>query len=189
MANVIAVIWDFDKTLVNGYMQEPIFTHYGVDAQQFWNEVHELPGKYLQEQGVRVNRDTIYLNHFLRYVREGIFPDLNNEKLKSFGKELQFYDGIPEIFEKTKRLIAENPHYREYDIRVEHYIVSTGMLAVIKGTPVMEYVDGVWGNELIEGMVNGKMLIAELGYTIDNTSKTPSPISNIETSNVPPPKS
>ena len=172
MANVIAVIWDFDKTLVNGYMQEPIFTHYGVDAQKFWNEVHELPGKYLQEQGVRVNRDTIYLNHFLRYVRDGIFHDLNNEKLKSFGKELQFYDGIPEIFEKTKRLIAENPHYREYDIRVEHYIVSTGMLAVIKGTPVMEYVDGVWGNELIEGMVNGKMVIEELGYTIDNTSKT-----------------
>ena len=31
MANVIAVIWDFDKTLVDGYMQDPIFAHYGVD--------------------------------------------------------------------------------------------------------------------------------------------------------------
>jgi len=25
MANIIAVVWDFDKTLVNGYMEEPIF--------------------------------------------------------------------------------------------------------------------------------------------------------------------
>lgn len=24
MANIIAVVWDFDKTLVNGYMEEPI---------------------------------------------------------------------------------------------------------------------------------------------------------------------
>ena len=172
MANVIAVIWDFDKTLVDGYMQDPIFAHYGVDGEQFWKEVHELPGKYLKEQNVRVNRDTIYLNHFLRYVREGIFPDLNNEKLKTFGKELQFYPGIPEIFERTKRMIAEDPHYGEYDIKVEHYIVSTGMLAVIKGTAIMDYVDGVWGNELIEDIVNGRKVIAELGYTIDNTSKT-----------------
>ena len=172
MANIIAVIWDFDKTLVDGYMQDPIFQHYGVDSKQFWREVHQLPGKYMAEQGVRVNRDTIYLNHFLRYVREGIFPDLNNEKLKSFGKELHFYPGIPEIFEKTKRQIAENPLFQEYDIKVEHYIVSTGMMAVIQGTSVMDYVDGVWGCELIEGELNGRTVIAELGYTIDNTSKT-----------------
>lgn len=25
MANVIAVIWDCDKTLIDGYMQDPIF--------------------------------------------------------------------------------------------------------------------------------------------------------------------
>ena len=29
--NIIAVIWDFDKALVNGYMQRPIFEEYGVD--------------------------------------------------------------------------------------------------------------------------------------------------------------
>lgn len=28
MASVIAAIWDFDKTLVNGYMQDPIFEQY-----------------------------------------------------------------------------------------------------------------------------------------------------------------
>lgn len=25
MANIIAVIWDFDKTLIDGYMQDPMF--------------------------------------------------------------------------------------------------------------------------------------------------------------------
>lgn len=28
MKNIIAVIWDFDKTLINGYMQDPIFKDY-----------------------------------------------------------------------------------------------------------------------------------------------------------------
>ena len=67
MKNIIAVIWDFDKTLVNGYMQDPIFKEYDVKASDFWKEVNSLPEKYKKEQGVKVNPDTIYLNHFLKY--------------------------------------------------------------------------------------------------------------------------
>ena len=47
MKNIIAVIWDFDKTLVDGYMQDPIFKEYHVDASAFWREVpsflHRIP--------------------------------------------------------------------------------------------------------------------------------------------------
>ena len=173
MANIIAIVWDFDKTLVDGYMQDPIFKEYNVNVKSFWNEVNELPKKYLKEQGVKVNPDTIYLNQFIKYAKEGKFKGLNNEKLKSFGKELKFYPGIPEIFEKTRNLIENNEIYKEYDIKVEHYIVSTGMSAIIKGSSVMGYVDGVWGCELIEVPdENGEMIIGEVGYTIDNTSKT-----------------
>lgn len=43
MANIIAVVWDFDKTLVNGYMQDPIFNEYGIDSKEFWDEVNGLP--------------------------------------------------------------------------------------------------------------------------------------------------
>lgn len=31
MANIIAVIWDCDKTLVDGYMQDPIFEDYKIE--------------------------------------------------------------------------------------------------------------------------------------------------------------
>ena len=33
--NIIAVIWDFDKTLVDGYMQKPIFNKYGINDRIF----------------------------------------------------------------------------------------------------------------------------------------------------------
>ena len=46
LQNVIACIWDFDKTLIPGYMQVPIFEHYQVDPKKFWKEVNSLPQYY-----------------------------------------------------------------------------------------------------------------------------------------------
>ena len=172
MANIIAVIWDFDKTLVNGYMQDPIFKEYGVEARAFWDEVNALPDKYWREQRVKVNRETIYLNHFINCAKKGIFPGLNNQKLRAYGRELVFYPGIPDIFERTKALVAEESKYREYDIKVEHYVVSTGMAEIIRGSAVMDHAEAVWGCEFIEEDFGQGRVISELGYTIDNTSKT-----------------
>ena len=132
MQNIIAVIWDFDKTLVNGYMQDPIFNEYGINAHDFWTEVNALPQKYKVE-GVKVNKDTIYLNQFIRYTQEGKFKGLNNEKLRGYGIQQNFYPGIPEIFKTTKNLLEEDDICKEYNIRVEHYIVSTGFAEVIRG--------------------------------------------------------
>lgn len=132
--NVIALVWDFDKTLVDGYMQDPIFERFGVDSTAFWGEVNALPERYRKKQGVDVNPDTIYLNHFIKYAHDGAFAGLSNESLKGFGKELRFYPGVPEIFDATRRVVEDEPSYKEYDIRVEHYIVSTGIKKVIEGS-------------------------------------------------------
>ncbi len=53
MANIIAVVWDFDKTLVNGYMEEPILNIYGWILLYYFGEVNSLPEKYRVEQGVQ----------------------------------------------------------------------------------------------------------------------------------------
>jgi len=173
MSNIIAIIWDFDKTLVNGYMQDPIFEKYGVDAGQFWNEVNALPNKYKEEQNVRVNPDTIYLNHFIHYVKSGKFKGLNNASLLEFGENLNFYEGVPKIFQDTKKLVENNTKYSECDIKVEHYIVSTGLTQIIRGSSVMPYVEEIWGCEFIEDSdSDGKRFISEIAYTIDNTTKT-----------------
>lgn len=172
MQNIIAIVWDFDKTLVDGYMQDPIFREYGVDASAFWKEVNALPQKY-KDEGVKINPDTIYLNQFIKYVKQGIFKGLSNAKLKGYGSLQKFYPGIPEIFKITKELLATDSICKEYNIRVEHYIVSTGFAEVIKGTSIMEYVEYIWGCELIEHKLeNGEKEISEIGYTIDNTTKT-----------------
>ena len=173
MANIIAVVWDFDKTLITGYMQDPMFKKFNIDARIFWEEVNALPEKYWNEQKVKVNRDTIYLNHILKYVREGKFPKLNNEMLREFGKKLTFYPGVLEILQKTKEMLSKNPSYSELDIKVEHYVVSTGLVKTILGSQIMPHITYAWGCELLESQdSDGVSVVSELGYTIDNTSKT-----------------
>ena len=172
MANIIAVIWDCDKTLVDGYMQDPIFKKYNVDAHDFWEEVNSIP-KQLEKQGVRVNADTYYLNHFIKCAHNGTFPGLNNAMLREFGKAQQFYPGIPEIFKRTKEMFVDDKTYSEYGIQVEHFIVSTGFAELIRGSELMPYVDGVWGCELLDAPdKDGNDVLSEIVYTIDNTTKT-----------------
>ena len=181
----IAVIWDFDKTLIPGYMQEPLFRHFNVDGRKFWREVNSLP-KYLRREGNEmVAEDSIYLNHILSYVRAGVFKGLNNKLLRKLGSELEFYPGLPEFFLAVKEFVANDPVYRKYDIKVEHYIVSTGLRQMILGSKIAEYVDGIWACEFVEmrlppgylqegvpALREEEIVLQDIGYVIDNTTKT-----------------
>lgn len=178
MANVIAVIWDFDKTLIDGYMQAPLFEDYKINGSKFWDEVNALPQMY-EKQGIIVNKDTIYLNHVLTYVRNGKFKGLNNERLKSYGAKQNFYPGAIELIKYTNNFLSQSDSkakYEEYNIKVENYVVSTGMRKVLEGTVLSKekLVQGIWGCEFIDGInpVTKEEELQDIGYTIDNTSKT-----------------
>ena len=99
MANIIAVIWDCDKTLIDGYMQDPLFKRYNIDSHAFWEEERAVLFA-TADKGIRVNPDTYYLNYFIKCAHNGTIPGLNNAMLRDIGKEQQFYPGIPEIFER-----------------------------------------------------------------------------------------
>jgi len=183
--NVIAVIWDFDKTLIPGYMQEPLFAHYGVDPTTFWDEANGLKEVYLQQGLKMVSADTLYLNHMLTYVNEGVFEGLNNQTLRSFGQQVKFCDGLPGFFPSLKRLVETNERYARHEIAVEHYIVSTGLREIIMGSQVAEHVESVWACEFVEhvalpgylttphqGALDTEPVIRQTGYVIDNTAKT-----------------
>ena len=182
--NIVSLIWDFDKTLINGYMQEPLFKKFNVVDKEFWAEVNSLEAHY-REHGIRVNKDTIYLNHILSYVENGIFPGLTNEMLNQLGQELQFYPGLPEFFPAIKRNIETDSRFQLYDIKLEHYIVSTGLSAMIRGSAIYQYVDSIWGCEFIEhvalpnfknsqiaAVADSERRIRQIGYALDNTTKT-----------------
>ena len=181
--NIIACIWDFDKTLIPGYMQGPLFRRYGVDEATFWAETNKLVEHYAK-RGYRISGEISYLNHILTYVRAGRMPKLNNKVLHELGTEIQFYQGLPEFFKKSRDFVAERPEYRKHELQLEHYIVSTGIAEMIRGSAIAPYVDGIWGCEFIENPLQPGFLqqkefelgadaeIAQIGMMIDNTTKT-----------------
>jgi len=186
LQNIIACIWDFDKTLIPGYMQAPIFTHYNVDPQKFWEEVNGLPDYYRKKGLNLIAPDTLYLNHILTYARTGVFAGLSNSRLRAFGRDITFYAGLPDFFDQIKSFVKNKKKpYHLHDIRVEHYIVSTGLRQMILGSRISPCIDGVWGCEFIEDPPQAGYLekpdpiktdmspiISQIAYALDNTTKT-----------------
>ncbi len=181
--NIVACIWDFDKTLIPGYMQAPIFETFGIDEELFWKEVNALPEIYA-ERGTRVSHDTIYLNHLLSYVKNGCLKGLTNHRLRELGRELVFYPGLPELFDQLRALPARHEAYRKHNITLEHYIISTGLAEMIRGSAIAPHVDGIFGCEFIEAPLppnysrqdelplQMEFEISQIGTIVDNTIKT-----------------
>lgn len=180
--NVIAFIWDFDKTLTHGYMQQPIFESYGVDAREFWGEVNALVDHYAS-RGLRVSKDTAYLGHMLTYIDGGPFDGLTNQKLKELGALVPLAPGMPDLMDRMRRIVSEDVRFGHNEIKVEHYIVSTGLRQMIEGNPIRPHVDGVWACELLsdppgpgyrEELESIELTdkLTQVGYVLDNTTKT-----------------
>jgi hypothetical protein len=182
MQSIIAVIWDFDRTLIPGYCQKPLFDEYEIDEAKFWAEVNAIEGRY-RERGIRVGADTAYLGHLLSYVSAGKLPGLTNPKFLELGARIECCPGIPELFPELDSMVADVGRYVENEIHIEHYVVSTGIRQLIAGSPVGPYLKDVWANEFIDQPLPPGFLdtghtfgehaeIAQVGYMMDNTAKT-----------------
>ena len=181
--NIIACVWDFDKTLIPAYMQAPLFRRYGVDEANFWAETNALVGNY-RKRGYHIAPEISYLNHLLTYVMAGQMAGLNNKILRECGADIKFYPGLPHFFESSRAWVKAKPEYAKHDIQLEHYVVSTGLTEMVRGSALAPYIDEVWACEFIENPLQPGFLkqnefamdaaseIAQIGVMVDNTTKT-----------------
>ena len=163
-------------------MQTPLFNYFGVKENIFWEEVNKLPEIYAN-RGLSVSAETIYLNHLLSYVKNGTMRGLTNQKLFELGNELKFYSGLPDFFNELASIPKENT-YKNYDFKIEHYVISTGLSQMILGSKIAPHVQGIFASEFIESALPPNFLsqtdlslpidpeISQIGLAVDNTIKT-----------------
>lgn len=125
-SNVIAVIFDFDDTLLPDSTTQ-FLKKYGVDAERFWKK----DARALIEQGF--DPALAYLNLILENVGAGkALGDLTTVHLRRFGATLDFHPGLPGLFQDLRQIGRR----RGIDT-VEFYVISGGLYDVIAGAPLM----------------------------------------------------
>jgi hypothetical protein len=128
MANkksVIAICYDFDGTLSPGNMQEyGFFSGLGSSvAKKFWCE---------SERKAKENHaDPIlaYMNHMIEEAKVGNVGT-TREAFKTYGKSVELFSGVEEWFSRISN------YSKKYDIKIEHYIVSSGLKEMIEGSRI-----------------------------------------------------
>ena len=125
--STIAVIYDYDQTLSPNYMQdEVIFPHFGIDPKKFWKRCHEL----VQSQGF--DSELAYLKTLLDCLE---MDRPSNQQLRELGAGLKFFPGLPEMFKEIGPNLFP-AKFAHHDIRIEHYIISSGLKSLIEGSAI-----------------------------------------------------
>ena len=134
---VIAIMYDFDKTLCTKDMQDYGFIP-SLDMQpsEFWQKANVF-GSGAQMDGVLA-----YLYTMIEECkRKGI--ELTREALIKHGNHIELYPGVKEWFDRI------NLYGAAQGVQIEHYVISSGIKEIIEGSGIAEKFTKIFACEFL----------------------------------------
>lgn len=134
---VLALVYDFDKTLAKDDMQNFSFIPaLGMTPSEFWGATTAFSEK------TGVERILSYMYMMIELSKKkGI--QITRAWLNSLGKDVKFYDGVTTWFKRI------NAYGEEKGIKIEHYILSSGTTEIIEGTSIAKEFTKIFGCEFL----------------------------------------
>lgn len=129
---IVAIIYDFDKTLCDKDMQEYSFIpNLGMNPDAFWKMTNE----FVKQEKMDKILGCMYmmLNEAKKHNKV-----ITKEYLYSLGNDINFFPGILTWFERI------NEYGESLGLKIEHYIISSGLREIIKGTKISKYFKEVY---------------------------------------------
>lgn len=155
--NIIAIMYDFDKTLCTKDMQEYTFIpNLGMEAQAFWKEANDLRDN--------TKMDQILTSMYLMYYK---MKQQNQPLIRSYlnesGKHIELYKGVESWFKRI------NDYGHSLGFEIEHYIISSGLKEIIEGTSIGNEFKEIYASEFYYD-TNGEAVWPKL--SVNYTNKT-----------------
>ena len=132
---IIALLYDFDKTLCTQDMQNYAFIpSLGLAPGDFW--------KIANDFGRREKMDSVlaYMYTMLRESEKRNLP-LTRESLNRCGRNISFFPGVVDWFQRI------NKYGGLLGVQVEHYVISSGLREIIDGSPIAEEFKEIYASE------------------------------------------
>lgn len=121
---VIALMYDFDKTLCTNDMQNYSFVpSLGIPTDEFWGEVSEF-AKTNSMDGL-----LCYMFMMLKKASSRDIP-IRREDFVRLGEKIEYFPGVEEWFERINR------YGEEKGVEIEHYVISSGLQEIIEGSSI-----------------------------------------------------
>ncbi|HYF37716.1 MAG TPA: HAD family hydrolase [Prosthecobacter sp.] len=159
LQNTIGIIYDYDQTLSPTYMQdEALFPHFGINAEQFWKKSRQL----VDCEGY--DGELAYLKTMLDYLE---MDRPTNDELRRLGAKLGFYKGVPDLFDELHAVLTEQ--HRLLGVKIEHYIISSGLKVLLDGSALAPHVKCIFGCEFGQDQ-DGRITFPK--RVISHTTKT-----------------
>lgn len=136
---IIALMYDFDKTLCTEDMQNYEFIPIlGLTPKEFWGLTNEVSTKY------KMDKILAYMYVMKEEcAKRGI--KLTKNYLNSLGKSIKYFNGVSTWFERINKFGAS------LGVEIEHYIISSGTKEIIEGSQIAKYFKNIYGCEFLYG--------------------------------------
>ena len=132
---IIALLYDFDKTLCTQDMQNYAFIpSLGLAPGDFW--------KIANDFGRQEKMDSVlaYMYTMLRESEKRDIP-LTRQRLNHCGRNVSFFPGVTDWFERINR------YGGLLGVQVEHYVISSGLREIIEGSAIAGEFKEIYASE------------------------------------------
>ena len=135
MQKRIAILYDFDYTLTDGFMQQ-----FGLMQDLGYNDVGEFFRACEETFGESDIDMCLSMMGGIYFMAKQRGKQVTREYLKSFGKDIVFYPGVEEWFDKINQI------GKSHGFEIEHYIISSGLTEIVEGSLVSSKFKRIYAN-------------------------------------------
>ena len=154
---IVAIMYDFDKTLCTKDMQEYAFIPaLGMSSSEFWGEVNAMT------DAEEMDNILAYMYKMVEKAKEKKVP-ITRDTFREMGSKVEYFDGVKTWFERI------NAYGEKVGVRVEHYIVSSGIKEIIEGTEIARFFKKIYACEFMYDY-NGSIQWPK--FAVNYTAKT-----------------